>query len=1402
MSSVPLSGGSARWIQILHLGGQLLELSEQAQGTLEVDNLGVSHRALVREVVERLFGGELILWLAGEPAEVEPQADRLATVSDAGADGGFCAPWGRDGLAVYGQDGRQPPTALMRQAAKDRRIWCATADEISGPCSTAGLEPPQAAAAPILGQDFDRLMVENGDGQQVFGVIQIARPEGPPFTAEELELFHGLAAQLALALQGHRRVAIERWRMEQLELVRQVSARIAEIRSLEDLAWQVTSLILDTFDYYYVAVFTLEEGENHLRFWASAGPRRREPPLDHPPDGGQGGESPEISVQMGQGLIGQVAETGSEIVACDVSFEPRFRYSDALPETRSEVVLPLKVEDRLLGVLDVQSDQPDDFTETDMLVLRALADSIALAIEDARLYSALRRRATQLTTVAEVSQAITSILDEGRLLNEVVSLLQKRFGYSYVHLFSVHPGRRKVFYEAGSDPRSQLLRAEQFAYDLDDPSGIIPWVARNGATILANDVSQEPRYRPSSLPPDNTRSELCVPLIYGGETLGVLDAQSDRVNAFNEDDRFLFEALADNVAVAVRNATLYRSERWRRQVADSLREVAGLLSADVGLDQVLDAVMAELERNLPIDAAAIWLLDADLEDGGTPALRLASVHGALEKALPVDSASLVDWREAYDRPEEQGQEEDPFAWLRQALEADEPLVREPGAPFEPLGAALDFPADYSAIAAPLRVGAQRLGILTLAHRSAKRYGSESHAMAAAFASYASVAIQNARLYEAAHEQAWMATVLLQVAEATRSLTSLIDVLATVARITPLLVGVKASVLYLWDSLSESFIPAAASGLSTTGRLEFERWRIAAGDAPAFDRVHDLQETVVVSDLTAHVDLPDLTFLGEEKEAERPDALVERRWFIVIPLASHDEFLGVLVVDYSDTEKAGSNPQAIFGERLAILEGIAHQTAVAIENRRLFDAQKEEAYVSVALLQVAQAVVSLNELNDILGAVVRITPILVGVRRSLLYLWDSKGRSFHLAQSYGIGRQADDRHYSSGEFPLLDAALQRDHLVAMPLDDQLDSLPAAELEPPDNWAQIQAPTPEEVEVYLECEAPLVFAFPLTARGEVLGVLLVEEPDPLFAGGVAVERNLQRLREKRVEIVTGISQQVALAIQNDRLQQETVERERLAREFQLAREIQQTFLPQTLPYPPGWDLGVRWRAAYEVSGDFYDLFELPGGRLGIVVADVADKGMPAALFMTLTRTLLRASVQSETPDLNHSVVSPAQVLGRINDVMLVDAPKEMFVTLFYGVLDLETGQLTYANAGHNPPLCFPGETRKPRRLERTGMALGVLEDSRIDERQITLQPGDLLVFYTDGITEAFSPDQEMYGEARLIGVLRKAYNQPGIAVDEILDRVESDVCDFLENGLIGDDLTLVAIRRQALDPQAET
>jgi GAF domain-containing protein len=1198
----------------------------------------------------------------------------------------------------------RPPSDLMRRALDTRQIY-------SYPDTTP------AVAIPLRARD------------KVIGILQVKRPDGPPFGDKETRLLGCLATQSAVALQSTHQMAVEHWREKQLSLVSKVSAQIANVLDVQELAHRVTDLILHTFKYYYVALFTLAPRGQVLRCQASAGP------LDRPVNDPESLPLPEI--QLGQGIIGHVAQTGVAIVANDVSREPLYRPVDILPKTRSEVALPLKIEDRVLGVLDVQRDRPEDLHAVDLLVLQSLAENITIALEHARLYSNLRRRAEQISAIAEVSRAVASFLDLDDLLDEVITVIERQFGYPSAHLFTVDLTRRRTIYRAGSLLYDTSLDADELSFSLDTHKDIIPWVIHHGEMALANDTSQDLRCRPSPLRPPSVHAELVVPLVSNDEVIGVLDVQSERRNAFDADDSFLFQALADSVAIAIRNANLYRSERWRRQVADSMREVAGLLSSDMVLEELLDIILFELERTLLCDLAAILLLDDD-------DLCVTAIRGGQAKAgitgFPSDANS----------------------WLTQALEADQPVIRPTECPLDPLATDQSFPPDYSAIAAPLRAGGQTLGLLILAHRTAGRYGAESQLIMAAFASYAAVAIENARVYQASQEQALISSVMLQVAEATQSLTTLDEVLETIVRLAPMLVGINRCAILLLDESETTFVPAAAYGLDLTQQVTFEQWRIEMHNATPFDELLLTKAPLVVHNVATDTRISRTLFstLGFES-------------LLALPLLAQGQVLGAILVDYRDDEFGFDTAETLQDERLAVIQGITHQAAAVIENTQLREAQQEDAYISAALLQVAQTVANLNDLDDILSAIIRMTPILVGIEHCLLFLWDDELSVFRPSHTYGLLNDAEvilsSQLYAPGDFALLDA--MRDHgPVFRSYDTPSDLLDDIDGLFPRDFVALLGYTHERQ------EARSLMAFPLAVRGELFGAMILEET-----------KTHKRSHRKRLDIMTGIAQQAALAVQNDRLEQERVGRERLERELQLAREIQQTFIPSHLTEPPGWELAALWQAARQVAGDFYDLLELPDEKLGILIADVADKGMPAALFMVLTRALVRAAALDQA--------SPAAALAQVNDLLVPDARQGMFVTVFYAVLSPASGELIYANAGHNPPLLLQSHTQEIERLEKGGMALGVLPGNRIKERQVILQGGDCVVFYTDGLTDALSPQGDLYGEKKLLAAIRAAPRDSAQALLEALDRA---VHEHIGTAPPADDLTLIVLCRAQDEP----
>jgi serine phosphatase RsbU (regulator of sigma subunit) len=240
---------------------------------------------------------------------------------------------------------------------------------------------------------------------------------------------------------------------------------------------------------------------------------------------------------------------------------------------------------------------------------------------------------------------------------------------------------------------------------------------------------------------------------------------------------------------------------------------------------------------------------------------------------------------------------------------------------------------------------------------------------------------------------------------------------------------------------------------------------------------------------------------------------------------------------------------------------------------------------------------------------------------------------------------------------------------------------------------------------------------------------------------------------------------------------------ARELAVAARIQSGLLPARVPQPQGWELAAVLEPARQTSGDFYDFIPLPGGKLALVVADVADKGVGAALYMALSRTMIR-SCAAEHADL------PAQALRAVNQRILAETDTDMFVTVFYSILDTGSGTLTYCNAGHNPPYLLRGS--ECQKLERTGMALGVVEEAALEQATVQILPGQALIIYSDGVTDAQGPGREFFGERRLVEAARTC---AGCSAQEIQARILDEIHRFVGGAPPFDDLTLMTIVRSS-------
>jgi serine phosphatase RsbU (regulator of sigma subunit) len=308
------------------------------------------------------------------------------------------------------------------------------------------------------------------------------------------------------------------------------------------------------------------------------------------------------------------------------------------------------------------------------------------------------------------------------------------------------------------------------------------------------------------------------------------------------------------------------------------------------------------------------------------------------------------------------------------------------------------------------------------------------------------------------------------------------------------------------------------------------------------------------------------------------------------------------------------------------------------------------------------------------------------------------------------------------------------------------------------------------------ADVKLVVPLVSQGELIGLL-----------NLGPRLSQQEYSADDRKLLSDLSTQTAPAVRVAQLvrqqQQEAQERERIEQELRIARLIQQTLLPKTLPQLRSYDVAAYYQPAREVGGDFYDFMELDDGRLGVVVGDVTDKGVPAALVMATTRTMLRASAQR--------LFSPGEVLRRANDALVTDIPPNMFITCLYAILEPESGRLVYANAGHDLPYRRTRESTAAEELRATGMPLGLMPGMSYEEKEITLEGGESVLFYSDGLVEAHDPTtREMFGFPRLQGLVG-THREGG---SSLIGFLLSELTRFTGEGWEQeDDITLVTLER---------
>ncbi len=419
-------------------------------------------------------------------------------------------------------------------------------------------------------------------------------------------------------------------------------------------------------------------------------------------------------------------------------------------------------------------------------------------------------------------------------------------------------------------------------------------------------------------------------------------------------------------------------------------------------------------------------------------------------------------------------------------------------------------------------------------------------------------------------------------------------------------------------------------------------------------------------------------------------------------------------------------------------------------------QRTKALIS--LQEIGQALLSSTDLEDLAGRVCRQACELCGADRAILYFLQSEDRAEVLAVG-GWESALIHQQLAAGDVFTAGTSPEPARFNQWP--------PGVPVRPPDvEGAVLRAG------LYV----------PLIAQDQPVGVMIVHttRKSRFQPGETSLLQTFANQAALAIQRAGLIWQLRAKIVQLEAAQAELVQKERLERELELARQVQQSVLPRVFPRVPGYTFAAHNEPARQVGGDFYDVIKLDADHFGVAIADVSDKGMPAALYMALARSLLLAEARRES--------SPCDVLANVNDLLLELGQPNMFVTVFYGIIERSTRRLAYTRAGHDLPLLVRGESL--HELHGTGIALGLFtsDDLNLSEEDLALESGDRLVLYTDGLTDVMDPEGRLFDHERLMALVQA---HAGLSAPELCTSIVHDLGAYRGSADQFDDMTLLIV-----------
>jgi len=769
---------------------------------------------------------------------------------------------------------------------------------------------------------------------KVVGVLSVMNYKPYLFTSQDVALVTALADQVGVAIDNARLYEAESRRRKTSETLRQIASTLAAKLDLDQALQTALEQLEQVMLYDSAGIFLFENGELALK--AARGLEVNQP-IPH--------------AMFDRSVLAQVVQGRQPVYIPDASTIEPAEKAPQHAALRAWLGAPLIVRDGIIGALIVGSVRPDAFGEEDAQVLFSLAQHVAIATENARLFAAESRRSAQMALINQVARQITSTLDLSELLSRTAESIQKSFGYFHVALYLMDEARDLLVIRAYAGGENDHVPPD---YRQSVHDGMIGYAARNARTILANDVTQEPTYICSLPRHESITAELCVPIIHGEQVIGVLDAQHIERGAFGPDDVGAMETIAVQLGVAIRNAALFEETNQRVAELSALQEISLQFSASLDVWTVLDTIAQNALKLVKADDAHIFMYDEEQDE---------FVFG---RALWQDG----NRRPAVSQPRRDG-------LTSRTLKSDIPIVIN-NAENHPLYASpIAQQWGVKAIAGfPLRRGNRRLGVLNVAYLAPHTFTPDELRVLTLLADQAANALDNARLFQETRRRLDELAALHKVALAATSTLELAEVVERTVNALQQHLNLDHLGLFLLNKTNGTLDLYAHSGtegdLSRNLRIELGQGIVGTAAAEGLPvRVGDVQ-----SDPRYVLGIPGI------------------RSEMAVPLKSGEQVIGII-----DAQSPRTNAFSPEDERVLATAG--GQLAVIIENARLYELERQRREHLESLQVTATGINAELELDALLQLIVDEAARTFEAQASSLMMWNEDSSALIVRASHGL-----------------------------------------------------------------------------------------------------------------------------------------------------------------------------------------------------------------------------------------------------------------------------------------------------------------------------------------------------------------------------------------------------------------